>query len=138
VRQAYRGAHRSEGNEEEEEKKYEVEEVERKMDDYIRIVHRNTEFFSTYDPKVLFDVLQQYAEESGCQVELAKDKYKAKLQILMEEGAVEMNVKVMRVPEVDGKICVEFSKCSGTDSIKFFEKFNNVKEYFGEFINATY
>jgi hypothetical protein len=71
-------------------------------------------------------------------VELSKDKYKAKLQILLEDGAVELNAKILKVAEVDGKVCVEFSKCSGTDSIKFFERFNNIKDYFGEFINATY
>ena len=106
------------------------------LDEYIRVIHKNTEFFSTFDAPTILSALEQFAQESGYTITVAKDKYKIKLQILLEEGEVEMNAKILKVD--DSKVCVEFSKVSGTDSIKFYEKFNNIKEYLGEFINATY
>jgi len=76
---AYRGAHRGEGDEGEEEKKYETEVSKRNIDDYVRIVHKNTEFFSLFDAETLLGALTQYAAESGFTIDVAKDKYKAKL-----------------------------------------------------------
>jgi hypothetical protein len=61
ARAGYRGAHRGEG-EENEENKYEVEQVTRSLDDYLRVVHKNTEFFSTYDPNSLFEAINGFAQ----------------------------------------------------------------------------
>jgi hypothetical protein len=33
---------------------------------------------------------------------------------------------------------MEFSKLGGCDAFKFYERFNHIREYFGEYINATY
>lgn len=54
MRQAYRGAHRGDA-EEEEESKFESTRI---LEDYIRIGHKNTEFFSENDADTLFTVLQ--------------------------------------------------------------------------------
>jgi len=51
-RQGYRGAHRGEGEEEEGK-----EEVPRVLEEYVKIVAKNTEFFSTYDAESLFEVV---------------------------------------------------------------------------------
>ena len=45
---------------------------------------------------------------------------------------------MMAVPETEGKICVEFNKTGETGSVAFYEKFDIIKEYLGEFINASY
>lgn len=52
ARTGYRGAHRGDGDEEE--TKFELEDSKRLVEDYVRIVHKNTEFFSTYDAETLF------------------------------------------------------------------------------------
>ena len=52
-RQGYRGAHRGEGEEEEEK----GEEAPRVIEEYAPIVAKNTEFFSTYDADSLFEVM---------------------------------------------------------------------------------
>jgi len=58
ARAGYRGAHRGDG--EGEESKF--EEVQKKeLEEYVRIVHKNTEFFSTYDADTLFTVLAEYS-----------------------------------------------------------------------------
>ena len=55
------------------------------MDDYIRLVHKTTEFFSTSEAAYLFDLLEQFALDGGYTVSLSKDKYKAKLRIPVSE-----------------------------------------------------
>ena len=45
--------HRGEGEEEEKE----GEAVNRKLEDYVRIIHKNTEFFSAYDADSLFETM---------------------------------------------------------------------------------
>jgi hypothetical protein len=141
----YRGAHRGEDDEEGEEGKYAVEE-ERKADEYIRMIHKNTEFFSTTDPAILLQVLNEYAHDTGITIDVAKGKFKAKLRQVFEDDqsieVVEVTARILRVPvTADGqqeKYCVEFTKSGDTDSLKFFDRFTNIKEYFGEFVNATY
>lgn len=57
-KQAYKN--RGEGDEEEEENKFEVDK-ERKIEDYVRVVQKQTEMFSTFDADVLFQTLQELA-----------------------------------------------------------------------------
>jgi len=58
-----------------------------------------------------------------------------KLEILLGEEKVDITAKISKAA-VD-KYCIEFNRTSG-DSILFFEQFNNIKQYFGDLINATY
>lgn len=70
-------------------------------------------------------------------MDVAKDKYKAKLRIpLGDEDSVDITAKILKVD--DEKVCFEFSKTGGTDSLVFFEHFNKIKEYFGDYANATF
>jgi len=108
-------------------------------------VAKNTEFFSTYDPYTLLSVLKEYAAATGITLTVAKDKYKAKLTLVnqvseTEVDTVEINARILKVAGVDGgedKFCFEFGKCGETDQLKFFDAYNNIKEYFGDYINAT-
>jgi len=59
ARAGYRGAHRGDGEEEE---KFEENIQKKELDEYVRIVHKNTEFFSTYDADTLFTILAEYAQ----------------------------------------------------------------------------
>jgi len=96
ARAGYRGAHRGEG--EEEENKYEVDQSQRTLDEYVRIVHKNTEFFSTYDADTLFSVLTTFATDQGFTCDVSKDKYKAKIHILLESGeSVDLTARVLKV-----------------------------------------
>lgn len=63
----------------------------RKMDEYVRIIAKNTEFFSTQDPDMLLDELLHYGEQKGYKFQAAEDKYKVKMEIVTESGeTVEM------------------------------------------------
>ncbi len=107
------------------------------MDPYERIVHRNTEFFSTEKEDVLMQELIQYADSQGYKVTLAKDKFKAKVAVLLEGGeVVEIKANIMKVDE--NKVCVEFSKGGDYDSMKFYEEYAKIKEYMDDYNNATY
>lgn len=59
-RQYRRGVNRGKGEEGEEENKYSLEETKREMEEYVRIINKNTEFFSTADPNQLLDELAGY------------------------------------------------------------------------------
>ena len=59
------------------------------------------------------------------------------MQIDQGEGDVlEINCQILQVD--DKKFCFEFSKKSGGNSFGFFDQFNKIKEFFGEFANASY
>jgi len=108
----------------------------RNLEDYIRIGHRTTEFFSQNDAETLFNTLLQFGDEGGYKVTPSKDKYKAKLLIpLNEEEQVEMTARIMKVN--DATVCFELSK-SGGDSLWFHDQFNRIREYFSDLDNATY
>jgi hypothetical protein len=65
-----------------EETKYEAEE-KRIIEDYISAVKKNTDLFSTNDPEILIDEILNFLEAKGYKYELAKGRYKIKLQILL-------------------------------------------------------
>lgn len=99
-------------DEENEEMKQELDEsVQRQLDQYVRIVHKNTEFFSTSSPTLLLSVLNQFANEKGFQIEVSKDKYKAKLTLQSEDENIEIKSCILAVVgSEEGKVCVEFQK----------------------------
>ncbi len=125
-----KGYHRGDGQEEGKED----EEEARQIDEYVRIVHKNTELFSTCDPDSLLDCLVDYAENYG-KIDVAKGKYKAKLCVKSETGQVDMKVRILKVDQ--GKNCVEFSRCQG-DQLEFFDAFGKIKEIFGDLNDTTY
>jgi len=82
------------------------------MDDYIRIVHKTTEFFSKTDAYVLFDILEQFAQDGGYDLKMSKEKFKAKMTIpLSETQSVTINASILKVDEE--KVCFEFYKTNG-------------------------
>ena len=111
--------------------------VEKKIiDEYVRIVAKNTEFFSTYDPETLLGMMASYAkEQQGAKIQFAKDKYKATIQIPTERENLSFKVRVLKVDQE--KNCLEFSRVSG-DQLEFFEVFNTIKGYYGAINNAAF
>jgi len=106
------------------------------MEEYVKIVNKNTELFSLFDAETLWTALLEFVESQGIKHEMAKDKYKMKLQILIPEGdRIDMTVKVLKVDHE--KVCLEFSRTGG-DQLIFFSEFSKIKEYYGDLINATY
>ena len=105
------------------------------MDDYIRIVHKNTEMFSTYDPDTLLKILDECAEKMGAEMEVYAGKYKARLKMATEMDNIEMKVNILKVDEA--KNCVEFNRVLG-DQIEFLNLYNKIKGYFGEFNDAAF
>lgn len=82
------------------------------MDDYIRMVHKTTEFFSKTDAYVLFDLLEQFAQEGGYELKMSKEKFKAKMTIpLSETTFVTLQASILKVDE--DKVCFEFYKTNG-------------------------
>ena len=55
-------------------------------DEYIRLIHKNTEFFSLSDPATLYGLLDEFAEEGGSKLVTHEKKYKGHLEIPYEEG----------------------------------------------------
>jgi len=107
------------------------------MEAYVRFVCKNTEFFSTYDAEVLLSNLIQFADAQGFKCDVSKDKYKVKISVLLDEGeTVDLVSRILKVD--DEKVCMEFSKTGCCDSLLFFDQFNKIKEYMGDYINATY
>ena len=59
----------------------------------MRLVNKNTEFFTTEAPEEVFEELLGYFEEKGCKVAAAADKYKLKVtQIISEEPEQELEL----------------------------------------------
>lgn len=96
----------------EEENKYGVEEQKRQIEEYVRLVGKNTEFFTTENPDEVLDELVGYFEEKGFKVNIAKDKYKLKVtQPIDEEFDVEFTVRILKAAAE--KYCVEFNRNGG-------------------------
>ena len=139
VQRKYAGyVKRSDGQEGEEEKKYEIlpSDCKRELEEYVRIWDKKTELFSTADPDVLLEMLADYSEQQGFEYAVAPNKYKVKLPIVTEGGdKVEMKIELFRVdPE---KVCVDFTKTDG-DKLHFYNEFMNIKNFLGGLIDATY
>jgi len=109
-RRAYRGAHRGEGEEEHEEEKFEIDESKRHLGEYVRVINKNTEIFSTANPSIILEALLGYIKMMGySKYQVSKDKYKVKLSFISkkdEEG--EMKIEVLGVGK--DKVCVDFTK----------------------------
>lgn len=95
-----------------EESKFDVEETKRQIEEYVRLVNKNTEFFTTTDPSEMLEELAGYFEEKGYKFQISKDKYKIKVLITIEgDEPVEITVKILKAaPE---KYCVEFNRTNG-------------------------
>ena len=106
------------------------------MDEYLDVIAKNTELFSTADPDTLLDSLLAYAEALGyTEYKLSKDKYKLKLPILNAKNQkVEIKIEILKVDHE--KVCVEFTKLDG-DFLTFVDEFNLIKDYMGELIDAS-
>ncbi len=107
----------------------------RELEEYARLIHKNTEMYSTYDADTLLAVLDEMTEVLGAKMDVADDKYKVKLNIAMPTGTIEMKVRILKVKE--GLNCLEFSRVSG-DQLEFFTQYNQIKDFYGEFNNAAY
>lgn len=118
---------RGHGEEGQEESKYQIEEEnKRQIEEYVKLFNKNTEFFTTEQPDIILQELEGYFEEKGYKVQVAKDKYKVKVEILSESQApVEMNIKITKADHE--KFCVEFNK-SGGDALDFFKHYNTIKD----------
>lgn len=84
----------------------------------MRVVNKNTDLFSTYDADTLLDTIVDFAEKQGYKYEVAKDKYKVKVEILLGEEVVDITAKITKVAA--DKNAVEITRTGG-DSILFFE-----------------
>jgi hypothetical protein len=111
---------RGHGDEGAEESKYGLgEESKRQLEEYVRLVNKNTEFFTTECPDTVLEEILGYFEEKGYRAQCAKDKYKIKAEILSEEQApVDMTIKILKADQ--DKYCVEFQRTNG-DQLDFFK-----------------
>lgn len=102
------------------------EENKRSLDEYVRVLNKNTEFFTTELPDDILQELLGYCEEKGFKAQAAKDKYKVRVEIAQESQLpVELNIVVSKVAA--DKYCVEFKRVSG-DSLDFFKLFDKIKD----------
>ena len=99
-------------------------------------MNKNTEFFTTQEPDTLLSEIAGYFEDCGYKFEVADNKYKVKGTITQEnEEPIEMTIKILKAES--GKFAVDFNRNAG-DSLKFFQHFAAIKDYFGDIVDATY
>jgi len=109
-----------------EEEKYNIDDQKRTLDEYVRVINKNTEFFTTENPDEVLDEILGYFAEKGYKTACAKDKYKVKVEILSEEQApVDITIKISKAAA--DKYCVEFTRTSG-DQLDFLKVFQKIKE----------
>ena len=70
------------GSDEEEESKFEISKGPQ-MEQYIGAVKKQTELFSTFDPDVIFETLQELADLKCLTNEPQRDKYKLKMMFMV-------------------------------------------------------
>ena len=131
MKQAMRGVGDEIGNNEE--SKDAVEKAmkpQKNLDSYEQVFMNSTEFFSTYNPDMIEDALNDYLRnQQQPEAKNHQEKYKSKFIIKEkdEEGAEIDTHFIMRILKVnDQKVCVEFQKGEG-DQVRFMEKFNEIK-----------
>ena len=118
-RRKYKGDNRSDAIDEgEEEKKYDLEEAKREIEEYEPVIGKNTEFFTQENPDELLMEIAGYFETKEYKVQVAKDKYKVKGTII-EEGKepIEVVIRIFKVPPK--RYCVEVTRNEG-DQLEFF------------------
>ena len=103
------------------------------IDDYVSVVSKLTEFMTTQSPDDLLDELAGYFEERQAKYEIAKDKYKIKVQLVEDEQLLQMVVYILKADA--GKYCVEFNRTCG-DQLLFFKAFTGIKEAFDDIVDA--
>lgn len=109
-----------------EESKFNIEEQKRDLEEYVRLVNKNTEFFTTEAAEDVWAELLGYFEEKGYTFTPAADKYKLKVvQPLSEDQEIDYTVRILKASH--DKLCVEFNR-NGGDQFEFFKQFNVVKE----------
>jgi hypothetical protein len=92
----------------------------------VRLVNKNTEFFTTEAPEEVFAELQGYFEEKGFKLSPAADRYKLKVtQVIAEDQDLEYTIRILKAAQ--DKYCVEFNR-NGGDQLEFFKQFNTIKE----------
>jgi len=111
------------------------ENIERKVSKYYSELKRLTQFFSTYEPDILFNALALFAEK--CQEsKFYTEDYSAKLKFGKEEEPdLEVRVNILEVSDKSPKYCVEFIRESG-DCFEFNETYRNIRDFFGGLVNA--
>lgn len=77
-----KGKVRGDGDGGEEEQKEQVRELE----EYVRIIEKKTELFSTFDADDIFQALLEHAEHECLSFQPASDKYKIKMEYMIGEG----------------------------------------------------
>lgn len=109
-----------------EEEKYSLDDPKRVLEEYVRVVNKNTEFFTTENPDEVLDEILGYFDEKGYKAACAKDKYKVKVEILSEEQApVDICIKIMKAAA--DKYCVEFIRTEG-DQLDFLKVYQKIKD----------
>lgn len=98
-----------------------------------------TDLFSTYDAETILNTLIDMAEIECSEFNVAKDKYKVKMEFLLgEEEGVQSTLEVQaRICKVDDqKVCVELSRVSG-DMFTYYQYYKKIQAFLGELINAS-
>jgi hypothetical protein len=112
-------------------------------------VNKITQFFSTYEPKKLFEAVALFADSmNALDYSFNRDHYKMYIKMETdvkvnenddEEEAhqeiVEFSVSVLKVPDQE-KFVVDFTRVSG-DILAFNKIYKDCKEFCGGLVNST-
>ena len=116
--------------------------LERQCNSYVKEFKRITEFYSTTSLEELFNTLAVLAEQLTSDFTISDKSYKCKMLVTREEEVegekvnkeVNLVVNILKIDEE--KHCVEFSRKTG-DQVLFNEIFNQAREFYGAYVNAT-
>lgn len=103
------------------------------MDLYDDLVAHKTQFFSSYNPDMIEEVLMSYLRSEQVEPECSKGKYKLKFSRFGKDDLnpeasdnIEMCIRILLVPEQE-LCCVEFTRLKGqqTTFLKHYEHLRN-------------
>lgn len=83
----------------------------RQLDDWLEFASSTTEIYSNEKAADLLAQLDMLLMSKGYKFEVSQKKYKMKVQILNEQGAVDMIIRILKVN--DQQNCVEFVQSTG-------------------------
>jgi hypothetical protein len=85
----------------------------------VKLVNKNTEFFTTENPDIVLEELIGYFFDKGCKTIVADGKYKIKVQqSIYKELDLEYTIRILKATH--DKYCVEFNR-NGGDQLEFFK-----------------
>lgn len=125
-KQKRKGEYRGDGDAEP--VQFQLTEMNRMLEDYHEQGKKNTQFFVIDNADEILKAIGALASVKGYKISVSDTKYKAKLQILSENSSIEIQVRVMKMPDTDGDLCIQITRVNG-DALQFQKEYTEIKNF---------